>query len=325
MPEEIIRDVFRLEIPLPGNPLKALNSYVIRGQDRHLIIDCGMRQQECREAMLAGLSELGIELPDTDFFITHFHADHLGLVSDLASNRSTIYLNEPDASRILNSSLRQEFARLARLHGFPPQEIDKALTAHPGSKYGPQLPLDFVSPEDGQVIKAGRYTLRCIATPGHSFGHLCLYEEEQKFLLSGDHILADITPNIAAWFGDWNALEWYLRSLDKVAVLDVRLVLPGHRRIFTEMRARLEQLKQHHAARAEEVLQLVKAGPATAYQLASHMTWDFDCDSFERFPVSQRWFATGEAIAHLAYLEGSGKVRKSLTSEHGCVWEGLSR
>jgi hypothetical protein len=33
------------------------------------------------------------------------------------------------------------------------------------------------------------------------------------------------------------------------------------------------------------------------------MTWDLDCDSWESFPRAQKWFATGEAIAHLRYLE----------------------
>jgi len=39
MIEEIFKDFFRLEIPLPRSPLKALNSYLIKGEDRFLIID----------------------------------------------------------------------------------------------------------------------------------------------------------------------------------------------------------------------------------------------------------------------------------------------
>lgn len=321
MPEEIIRNIYRLEIPLPANPLKALNSYVIKGRGRHLVIDCGMRRKECSDAMRAGLDALGIDLTETDFFITHFHADHLGLVSDLATKTATIYLNRPDATRIIDPSVREAFARSARLHGFPPTEINRALEAHPGAKYGPQLPLPFAMPEDGQVISAGGYKFRCVATPGHSFGHLCLYEEEQRVLLAGDHILEDITPNIQAWFDGWNPLKEYLMSLDRMADLDVGLVLPGHRRIFTDMRARIEELKEHHARRAEEVLEVLEEAPKTAYQLASEMTWDIVCDSFDLFPVSQKWFATGEAIAHLLYLEELGKVRRGETRENTFVWK----
>ncbi len=323
MPDEIVRDIYRIEIPLPANPLKALNSYVIKGRSRHLVVDCGMRRKECRDVILAGLDELDVDLGKTDFFITHFHADHLGLVSDLATAGATIYLNKPDAVRIMDPGLREAFARLGRLHGFPTEDVDNALKAHPGSKYGPQLPLPFSMPQDGQLISAGRYNFRCVATPGHSFGHQCLFEQEQKVLIAGDHLLEDITPNISTWFDDWNPLAQYLESLERVSALDVSLILPGHRRIFTDMRSRIEELKEHHARRVEEVLTALEQGPRTAYQLASHMTWDIVCDSFDLFPVSQKWFATGEAIAHLIYLDGIGKVKKSRTPENRMVWTRL--
>jgi hypothetical protein len=38
------------------------------------------------------------------------------------------------------------------------------------------------------------------------------------------------------------------------------------------------------------------------------MTWDLDCDSWEEFPRAQKWFATGEAIAHLRYLQRKGFI-----------------
>ena len=58
--------IYRVEIPLPDNPLKAVNSYVIKGQERNLIIDTGMRRRECLDAMQAGLERLRISLPDNN-------------------------------------------------------------------------------------------------------------------------------------------------------------------------------------------------------------------------------------------------------------------
>jgi glyoxylase-like metal-dependent hydrolase (beta-lactamase superfamily II) len=114
VPEEIVKNIFRLEIPLPRNPLKALNSYVVRGSGRNLVIDTGMRRKECMEAMQAGLDSLGIKMQETDFFITHFHADHLGLVSELAGETSKIYMNAPDARRTLARAFRQVSAKGSR-------------------------------------------------------------------------------------------------------------------------------------------------------------------------------------------------------------------
>ena len=92
MVEEISKNLFRAEIPLPRNPLKYTNSYIIKSADRNLIIDTGLNMQECKDAMQTALDELGIDLARTDFFITHLHADHFGLVGSLAITTATAQL-----------------------------------------------------------------------------------------------------------------------------------------------------------------------------------------------------------------------------------------
>ncbi len=72
MLEEILPGFYRLEIPLPDSPLKSLNSYIITGSSRNLIIDTGFNRDECFAAMQKGLSYLNIDLTCTDFFIAHF-------------------------------------------------------------------------------------------------------------------------------------------------------------------------------------------------------------------------------------------------------------
>ena len=71
MAEEILPNIFREEIPLPQNPLKAINSYVIKEGGRFLMIDTGMNRPECLQAMQAYIKEIGVDLEKTDFFITH--------------------------------------------------------------------------------------------------------------------------------------------------------------------------------------------------------------------------------------------------------------
>ena len=105
-------------------------------------------------------------------------------------------------------------------------------------------------------------------------------------------------------------MKHYLASLDKVAGLPVDLVLPGHRRLIRNHGARIAELKQHHAQRLDEVLTILEGAPLNAVQVASRMTWDIKADSWDQFPVAQRWFATGEAISHLRYLEEEGKLAR---------------
>jgi hypothetical protein len=95
--------------------------------------------------------------------------------------------------------------------------------------------------------------------------------------------------------------------------MEIDLVLPGHRRIITDHRKRIAELKEHHKTRLEEVLSILADHPQTAFEVASQMTWELDADSWDDFPRAQKWFATGEAIAHLRYLQRKDLiVRKDL-------------
>ena len=315
MTEEISANLYRIEIPLPKNPLKAINSYVIKDAERNLIIDTGWNQEECMEAMQAGLKELGVDIRKTDFFITHLHADHFGLVSNLITDTSKIYFNQPDADRFKSGFRLDDFVNVARLNGYPENELQKAIQAHPGLKFRARADLAFHILEEGDTLSIGDYGFKCIETPGHTLGHMCLYEPNKKIFVSGDLILGDITPNIQLWFDEWNPLKEYLASLDKVYEFDVELVLPGHRSIFKNCRKRIQELKQHHQDRLDEIISILEKGGKNAFQVASKMSWDIISDSWDLFPVSQKWFATGEAMAHLKYLKEKGIIRSEMRKQ----------
>ncbi len=312
MIDEVFPNIFRMEIPLPGNPLKAINSYLIRGEERCLMVDTGMNRPECMNAMQSSLRELSIDLNRTDFFITHIHADHMGLLSNLATESSKIYFNRPDADIFRDPSGWEKLAASAAMNGFPDKELQDAISKHPGKRFHTGRELDLTLLGEGDTIPAGKYSLACIETPGHTRGHMCLYEPNAKILFSGDHILDTITPNIALWSEAYNPLSHYLQSLDKVDGYEVALVLPGHRQPFRNHRRRIAELKKHHEVRANEVVSILKKGRKSAYEVASQMTWDIDCALWSDFPAPQKWFASGEALAHLQYLLGQGTVRREI-------------
>jgi glyoxylase-like metal-dependent hydrolase (beta-lactamase superfamily II) len=316
MVEEILSNLYKLEIPLPKSPLKALNSYVIKSTKQNLIIDTGWNQEECMDAMQTGLRELGVDIRETDFFITHAHADHFGLISDLITDTSKIYFNQPDADRFKSGFRWDDFVNFARLNGFPENELQAIRQSHPGLKFRAKEGLTFHILREGDAISIGNYVFKCVETPGHTRGHMCLYEPNKKIFIAGDHILNDITPNIQLWSDEWDPLEEYLASLEKVYKLDIELVLPGHRGIFKNFRERIQELKHHHQKRLEEIISILEKGKKNAFQVASQMSWDIICDSWDLFPVSQKWFATGEAIAHLKYLKEKGMIRKEIRRHH---------
>lgn len=311
MIEEIRAGIYRMEIPLPRNPLKALNAYLVKGRGKNLLVDTGFNWPECREALLTGLKKVGVSLAEVDFFITHMHADHSGLVCELAAGSSAVYGSEADARLIketMTAEYWQEVGAYYRRHGFSSIRISNPKKFIKSYISGSEI--DFTYVEDDYTLEVGNYQFSCISTPGHTPGHMCLYESSQRLLIGGDHILADITSNITSWKGVKDSLGQYLNSLDKIGRLEVDLVLPGHRHILTRCRERVSQLKHHHQQRLQEILAILEQGAMNAHQVASRMEWDLSYDSWEQFPTYQQWFAVGEAISHLEHLIELGRVRR---------------
>ena len=214
---EILPNLYRIEVPLPQNPLKYINSYIVKGEERTLIIDTGLDRAECMNAICSSLMELGVDLQKTDFFITHMHADHMGLVPKLASSTSRIYCSKLDAA-IINTDDRFAGSRIfARMGGFSDQEFQAATKKFPLSPG--RLEFDIVNESDS--LKIGEFVFSCVETPGHTKGHMCLFEANNKILVSGDHLLSEITPNISTWYHEENPLKHFFSSLDKISNFDV--------------------------------------------------------------------------------------------------------
>ena len=311
---EELPNLFRIEVPLPGNPLKQLNAYLIRGEDRHLLVDNGFNMAECEQSLRHALQEMDTPLEKLDFFLTHLHSDHNGLTSVLRTPDSRIYCSEEDGNHI-NRFIEDEHAWLSMMrglgrHGFPDSALGELLRSHPGKIYASPEPLPFTPVSDGQAVAYGGYKFMVIAVPGHTPGHVALFEPDQHFLICGDHVLGSITPNITAWNGVADSLGDYLRSLDKILRLPVQQSYPGHRAIIPDTHVRVRQLHNHHERRLSEVLAIVeRLGRTQAFAVAARMHWALR-GTWESYKVQQQCFAVGEAVAHLDHLAMLGRLQR---------------
>lgn len=322
MIDEVAANIFRIGVPLPDNPLKELNSYLIRGEHENLLIDTGFRCKPCYDALAEAFRELGVSVEETDVLNTHMHADHTGLSRHFAGSRRHIYLSKTDLS-VLESNLSGADFRARdiryRHEGFPPDMLEKSQEGNPTIQYMVTgIDERFTGLDPGTKFRTGGYQLELLAMPGHSPGNLMFWCEAEQIMFTGDHILFDISPNITAWTHVEDSLGDYLDSLHAAKRYPVKTALPAHRK-SGDYHQRIDALLEHHEKRLAETLAIVRAEPGlTAYEIAGRMQWKIRSRNWAEFPLVQKWFAVGECMAHLDYL----RIRKKIVrDESGALWK----
>jgi glyoxylase-like metal-dependent hydrolase (beta-lactamase superfamily II) len=317
--KEVFQRIFKIWVPLPHNPLEHLNSYLIESVEKNLLIDTGLNFPEAYQSLLKGLSEAGITPEElTEILLTHFHVDHVGLIPRFREASKNVKLSihrvEAELSKLMLTEFeeyKENMQNFLEVNGAP-SSIATNLQRFHHAFFTPQAYQELATTarplEDGQEMSVGEYNFQVIWTPGHSPGHVCLYEPSSKILFSGDHLLPTITPYIAQFMENTNPLTDYLNSLDKIDKLDVDVVFPAHEDPFKNDHERIKQLKDHHKQRLSEIMNGLGVAGLTAYALASKVHWNVDYKSWDEFPLFQKYLALGEVVAHLNLLEQKGLV-----------------
>jgi glyoxylase-like metal-dependent hydrolase (beta-lactamase superfamily II) len=320
--KEIAPGIYQIRIPLNDGHaivLDSMNSYLIQGTTGWLMIDTGWYTPRAFQSLEDALHSLNLELTDIKTIIlTHSHPDHYGMAGKIRQHAPKIELIchrwEADLieSRFIKFIIpKEDSAFLLEKHGVP--ETDLLIM---GSASMPVLQMVTITLPDrmlygGEIISTGIYDLEVIWTPGHSPGHICLYEPKNSLLFCGDHVLPTITPNVGynVLSGD-NPLGDYLYSLNKLIHLKIDCAHPGHEHSFIDLRARIEAIVEHHRLRGIEVQDLIAGHLSNSYEIARRLTWSLKLP-WEDFSPLQRRSAVTETIAHLEYLRWEGKITKT--------------
>ncbi|SMP59014.1 MBL fold metallo-hydrolase [Anoxynatronum buryatiense] len=311
MLQQVYPHIYKNEIQLPGNPLKAVHSYLITSPERNLLIDTGFNRPDCLETLLQGMTEAGAELEKTDLFITHLHSDHSGLASALSQRGVKVYASQWDGDAVNEMSQVSYWQRFEGFRVLFDLEQDQVtFQDHPGYKYRSPQPVSFQTLQEGDTLTLGDYVFEVIEIPGHTPGQLGLYERTHRLFFCGDHILDRITPNIAFWDFQWDILDVYLNNLQKVAAFDINHLFSAHRGTVADHRQRIQELTHHHQLRLTEIMGILKEGHTTVREVAARMHWELRYNSWDDFPHAQKWFAAGEAMSHLEHLAATGQITK---------------
>lgn len=312
-PVEITEGLWTIPIELPGNPLRNLNAYAVKAPagGRDLLVDTGFYRPECLEELMQGIRLLDLRPENTDVFLTHLHPDHVGNAGHLSRLGYHMIMGalDYDLMSFGPEARWKGCMELLCAEGLPDDMFEKIRSSDESVVYTSGM-FDARKVYNGQMLRCGNFDFECILTPGHSPGHMCLYDAKSGAMLLGDHVLFDITPNICVWVCMYDALGMYLDSLRKIKQLNVKLPLPAHRTAGDiGLGERIDELLAHHGRRLDEAASIIEREPGlNAYQIASRMKWHIKADSWDSFPPSQQFFAQSETVAHLDRLYLSGRV-----------------
>lgn len=319
---EVVPGIYQLKLPLPvpNTQMADVNAYLIEGKKDWLLVDTGWNTRQTFAELEKQLKEIGVGFESiSQIIITHFHPDHYGLagkLKELSGARIALHQIEQgfiDSRYVNMDTLLAETADQLRLHGVPDDELPRLQRASlEVRKYVSPISAE-ITLHGGERIVHGSFDFEVVWTPGHSPGHICLYEPKRKVLLSGDHLLPTIFPNVGLHpqSGE-NPLGDYLHSLGVVERLDIDLVLPAHEYVFSSCRQRIKELYRHHDERKAAIMAVLKEGPKTAYEVSCRIPWIVNGATMffaELLPLDKR-LAVMSALAHLEPLCAEGKAQK---------------
>jgi glyoxylase-like metal-dependent hydrolase (beta-lactamase superfamily II) len=317
-PVEVAPGVHRVSVPLPFPPGEVA-AWVIEGEAGHTLVDTGIDTPPARDALRDAAGHVGVTRESLAFVVlTHAHPDHYGLagpVREWSGARVAIHEDEEKLARRFVDRWPEDrlhageaFARL----GVPAAVIPAFLRASDQihSFYAAFHPDILLTGERGPLPGGGGW--EWIHTPGHSPGHVTVYHPVRRILITGDHVLPRISPNVGADLYADEPLSDYLASLAALRELPVDLVLPSHGEPFADLAARIDVLAAHHDERNAQILRHLAAGPGTVFQVATGVFGDL--------PPENLLHAVRETLAHLLYLERHGRVLRSRADGGVEVW-----
>lgn len=313
--QEVASGIFLIKVPLPDNPLKQLNSYLIMDEDRPALVDVGFNRIECETVLRDALDEFGLDFQDIDVLATHSHPDHVGNLDRIWRPSMRVYAHmhsfqEPRTLINLQSRTFLPIVDAVSLNAESQRRPNRAFSTDLSPVKG-DYPVTYL--KEGDIFRRGSYHFQVIETPGHHMTHICLYDPDAKIMLTGDHVLERITPNISSFMLETDELGDFLNSLRKVRDCDVKLALPGHGVPFEALARRVDELIAHHEARLAEMEDLVRAGHHDIIDITSNASWKYP--NWESWAIEQKFFSLGETLAHLVHAVHCGALRMTIEGE----------
>jgi glyoxylase-like metal-dependent hydrolase (beta-lactamase superfamily II) len=310
---EVAEGVFELRLPIPFEDGQ-VNVFLFPDGDEADLLDCGMNSDESVEVIRHAIAQLGATRLRR-LVVTHIHPDHYGAagtfagegLADLYIHRLEVPLVHPRYVEL--EQLVKEVRTYLLVNGVSTDDAEVLSNSQRALSQVVKTAEPSVQLDGAESLQMGRRNLRVEWTPGHSPGHICLYDRQDKLLFAGDHMLPELSPNIGLHPQSTpDPLHEYLDGLRRLAAYEPELILPAHGRPFTGAPARVSVLEAHHQRRLDQIVEIVGTGKESGWEVALEL-WG------PRENLYEKRLALQEALAHLQALAVDGRVTKSVTPE----------
>ena len=314
--EKIAENFYKITLPMPFR-LRHVHVFALVHNGKVALFDTGMNSTDSLSKLDQSLKLINKTIGDIDqIYVTHFHTDHCGMagrIKEMAG--SAIAMSEIDKERIHNDQGNKldtnQIKSFYREQGLTEKFINTLVEL---LLYFRKSTIPFqvdTSLKDYEHQKLGDMEFEVIPVPGHTSGQVCFFFRKERILLSGDHILFHITPNLSPdpYNPDFRPLRSYLDSLQRVKEFQVDRVYPSHGESFTNLKSRVREIEDHHRERKDLVYKSVKGGPKTTFQIS--------LDIFgSNLPEFDQFLAVNETYAHLIELKEEQIIKPKKAEKH---------
>ena len=305
--------VHTISVPAGNSSLCSFNFYLLHDGKSLTLIDAAISSEKCWKQLTDTLDAHGWSIPDIDrILLTHHHGDHVGLVPRILSERIIPVYAHPAAIPRLGMDtdfleMRYRFfQRLYKEMGCGTAGDTRLAKFQETIRNADQLALktDILPITEGEIV-AG---LTVLETPGHSLDSISFLDPARKWLFVGDVLIAHsstnaiIDPDLEG--NRLPSVAQHRDSLLKLQGIDAGTVFPGHGDLIEGHRELIQSKLAKMDRKMERMMGLIASGISTAHDLAEAYYGETYRKEFS--------LVISEIIGHLDYLEGQGRIQKTM-------------
>lgn len=243
---------------------------VLIKDEKPLLIDTGFGSDiEETKSLIEGA---GVNVIDLNLIVnTHYHSDHVGGNHDLQRYFGTEVAAHRWDAHLINRNDRESGSAEYLDQPIEPYRVNRLL-------------------QDGDEIHTGEKTFRVIHTPGHTLGHISLYDEVEEVLITGDLFHRDDVGWLNIFREGVSAVNRSIESLQRLKELPIQVAYSGHGPMIEQPNQSIERAIERFKRWAENPESIGWHACKRIYAYTLIIENGMHKDHIENYLLKQAWF-----------------------------------